>query len=367
LPLVEGWSAQSPRDNLNTVFRFETAQPTIANRRVYVASARVPVLQVHRLTDGVLLARHPLPAPVLAPLAPAGDLGLVMADSEGRLSLVSEEGGEVWQTEVSGGVAAPMRVLEGRVVVQTLTQTVHLFDLETKEQVWTYLHEDSRPTSAPPPVFGGARPLAWPGGVLAGFSDGSLVNLDRESGEVLWSLRVAEGDFPDVAGDPLWVEEHQSLILSSYSGPLVAIDPETKTERWRLELGGLGAPAVERKLLYVADPQASVHAIDVESGVEQWTFELPKGPGGGVVVRSGLVFVSDRHGTLHALDRFTGELRWSWRPGFIVSGIWHPPAVDDTWFLLHSNEGRIQAMHHPWLPQNLSSSQGERRFRPLGG
>jgi len=62
---------------------------------------------------------------------------------------------------------------------------------------------------------------------------GSVVALDRATGQQLWITKLKRSDFVNVVLD-------QGLIVATASGEVFALDPETGAIRWHNNLPGLG-------------------------------------------------------------------------------------------------------------------------------
>src|SRR5690606_21433248 len=112
-----------------------------------------------------------------------------------------------------------------------------------------------------------------------------------------------------------WESDEDKALLPA---PLVKFDEEVKLRKVWSRGAGSGqnplhpslVPALDGGVLYAADSDGRVYAIDAASGKERWEQDLDKSLSGGVGVGGGLVLVGDLRGTLFALDAASGDVRW---------------------------------------------------------
>lgn len=95
-----------------------------------------------------------------------------------------------------------------------------------------------------------------------------------------------------------------------------AISPDNVgdlAEAWRAETGGVtGTPAVVGDVVYFADWEGLVYAINADDGSVIWGEKVTEVPiSSSTAVADKVVVVGDLEGRLHALDRNDGELLWS--------------------------------------------------------
>jgi outer membrane protein assembly factor BamB len=111
--------------------------------------------------------------------------------------------------------------------------------------------------------------------------------------------------------------------------------------RWTAHLG---APvknniAVMGEFAFVSTEDGILHALRIDDGIEQWTFEAGTSLTGPVASKD-LVYVTDGRGILHALDVTTGSLRWSaTHPVFSASA----GTIDGGAIFVGTADGRVVA------------------------
>jgi len=170
--------------------------------------------------------------------------------------------------------------------------------------------------------------------------NGRLYALDAATGEQAWRVDT-EGTFwssPTVVNGTVYVADdtrYDSSTQSYAGGYLYALDAETGTERWRYDIdaydsrgddyrrfGASGSFPVANGTIYFADENATVHAVDVESGDADWTVHAYEDEGDfehadfdyGPAIVNGTLYVQETDGELYAIDAATGQTEWRVEP-----------------------------------------------------
>lgn len=155
------------------------------------------------------------------------------------------------------------------------------------------------------------------------------------------------------------------VYVASMDGKLHAVDVQSGQEKWSFRTGGYiyySTPTVAHGLVYIAadrdglyalNAQASnggkLYALDAQSGQEKWSFPLGSlveyaSP----VVANGLLYMGTGAGPgylrrLVALDAVSGHLKWVWsyRGGGSIQAT---PAVVDGMVYIAAGDGRVHAL-----------------------
>jgi outer membrane protein assembly factor BamB len=144
--------------------------------------------------------------------------------------------------------------------------------------------------------------------------DGSVTAVDVVTGDVRWTQPVGSSIHVPVAiaGE---------LVIASASGDddapfaVVALRADDGSQAWRFEPGTAtvfgSAVSIADGVAFVVCDDATVRALDAETGAERWVGRMNDlGPGAPPVVAGDLVVVADVGGQVTAFDRATGERRW---------------------------------------------------------
>ncbi|HEX9823030.1 MAG TPA: PQQ-binding-like beta-propeller repeat protein [Actinomycetota bacterium] len=271
------------------------------------------------MPPGAAIRRHLLLLPIAASLLALGPAAAAQrADASWPTA-----GGDAAHTGVASGPEPPYRVAwevetddddpicapvvaEGLVIV-VMRESVMALSAGDGSEAWSVDREEG--------PAGAAVVLGETVAYVEGRDDGaSLVAAGLTDGAELWSF-----DLDDSAPGPL-AADADTVFVATSEGLVHALDAETGEEDWSFEVEGetLGAPAVAGGLVYVsaARPSAragTVYAIDAETGEEAWRFS-PSGSALGFssfAVAGDLAYVGTGDRTVRALGVEDGREVWS--------------------------------------------------------
>jgi len=239
-----------------------------------------------------------------------------------------------------GPIATPL-ISGDRVFVLGAWGQVAALDLATGEEAWSvHLVEDLEATK---PWYGfGSSPLAVDGNVLVGADgeEGTLIALDRETGEVSWRAGTDGIEYQS----PVLLElAGRRQVVVGGQATIFAVEPETGEMLWSYEHEGGGAigassltvlPLADDRLFIDHDARVS-SLIEVRSGEEGYTVEkiwedkalinsyIPPIESGGALFGYSTRFLS-------AVDPATGEILFRSRE----PGDGFPIVVEDQMMIL---------------------------------
>ncbi|RLT28004.1 MAG: hypothetical protein DWI48_02010 [Chloroflexi bacterium] len=147
--------------------------------------------------------------------------------------------------------------------------------------------------------------------------DGKLLYLGTNHGDIR-TLDAANGSVGGAivgTGARVWAEPlllNGTLYISSLDHTVRAIDPNSKAERWKTDVGGAvaGNPAVMSGLLIVPTLNSAVVALDIASGEQRWKMTGDNWFWAQPLATNDVVYVATASGTVYALDRATGSEKW---------------------------------------------------------
>ena len=222
---------------------------------------------------------------------------LLIADNNKRLLKVDSVVADVSRTiPLTDKVVANLLVADGVVYVPYQNGGLSALSLEDFHELWRY------------PTAEGiwAPPLLVNDMVVFSGIDHILYAVDRESGQLVWSLDLggSVASTPLLAKDRLYVGSfNKSFFEISLDGVILN---KYATQNWVW-----GTPAIdENGFVYVADLSGYVHALDTESGLsERWSKQIAeRGIRAGPLVYEDRVIVASRDGKVYWLDKRDGEL-----------------------------------------------------------
>lgn len=187
-------------------------------------------------------------------------------------------------------------------------------DARKKIAFWPWEDDDSAKLS------GGI--LQAYGKLFIGSEHGEVLALDRETGDIVWRVKVpGESLSKPAAGDGL-------IYVNLGSGKLVALHPDTGDLRWTYEqevpaltLRGMSSPVAANGGVLVGEESGKLAVLISESGFAAWKADVAIAKGASEferlvdvdtqpVVSGGQVFSLAYNGNLAAIDIRSGNVIW---------------------------------------------------------
>ncbi len=253
------------------------------------------------------------------------DKGLLyFGGGDGFLYCVNAQTGHVqWRYEVRNPVISRPTLAAGRVFVTTSDDVVYSVDAGTGKWLWHYRRRSS-PNAT---IYGAAAPLVDGSEVIAGLSDGFLVALSLEEGQLKWERKLHFGSkFTDVDASP--VLDNGILYLASYDGSFYALKRKDGSVIWRFDAGGSRKATLNGEILYLPSTDGTVYALQKASGKPVWKFELDGGTPTSVVSTDRHLIFGSTFQYLYVLDKDSGKGLYRYNVGN-GSGFSGTPLFDD--------------------------------------
>lgn len=246
---------------------------------------------------------------------------------DGFLYCVSLDTGRVqWRYETRNPHVSRPTLSQGRVLITTSDDTVYALDSGTGKWLWHY----KRKNAATATILGASAPLVDGTQVLVGLSDGFLVALSLEEGQLRWERKLHQGaKFTDIDAHPvLW---NDRVFVPSYDGALYALRRTTGDVLWRYDAGGAKTVVLEgagdTARVYLPSSDGYVHVIEAGNAKLVWKFELDQGIPTQVALTDRYVIFGSSHQYLYAVDKGTGQLAYRYNVGY-GSGFSGSPTFD---------------------------------------
>ncbi len=242
---------------------------------------------------------------------------------DGFLYSVSAETGRVnWRYDLHNPIISRPTVDGGRLFVTTTDDTVYAFDAGTGKWLWHY----RRRTSQPSTIRGASQPLVDGNEVLAGLSDGFLVALSLNDGQLKWEKKLHTGTkFTDVDAHP--VLDGGILYIPSYDGSLYALRRQNGEILWRFDSGGSKRVVIEGDRIFLPSTDGTIYALQKSNGKVLWKYEMDGGVPTQLVLTEKEIIVGSSFQYLYVLDKNTGVASYRFNVGY-GSGFSGSPAFD---------------------------------------
>ena len=299
------------------------AAPIVANGQVFTldASARVSAVSTSgRSQWSVSVTRDGERAPEGFGGGLAYDAGaLIVTTGFGEvLRLDPATGDVVWRTAVEAAIRAAPAVADGRVVVVARSDVAYGLNVETGELDWRV---DGASLGAG--LLGGASPAIRGPVAVVPFLSGEVIAVLTRSGRRVWSAAVTGGrrelvrsQIQDISGDP--VIDNDLVYAANQSGRLVQLDRRSGERLWTHRDGAYGPALPIGGSVFIVSDIGELVRIDAETGDALWRTPLPEWenpekrrraiPHYGPLLAGGRLLVASGDGLLRSFDPNTGDL-----------------------------------------------------------
>jgi len=346
------WKTRLPGPPMNSATHSEYTRPVVHGDALYVGSAAGRALYQLSRRDGTLLQTYPAASSVES--APAIYKERVyFADTGGSVWCYALDGELMWTREGNAPILVQPTLRDGVLYITNVDDLAIALNSKTGDLLWRYQAKADLTREAELTLYAAPPAVVVDDDVLVGFSDGSLVALDRASGEVSWQRQVGEGRYPDLVAKP--VQKGSDLVSSGYFQPLVALDLPSRTVRWRLDAGSAGAALIDdsvgKDVVYHPGSDGKLRAVSLLTGAENWVWD--SGVSGSLttplITPAGL-FIGSSDRSLYMLELETGEELWRFHEDFILGGVSSGPVAAGRQLFFVSNAGNLYAMIAPKTP-----------------
>lgn len=307
--IQQGWSYVEPESEFlhmeTGVDPVSFSGPALVGEKLFFGSERFGLVALNR-KNGQQLWRRKLDGALIAvPLV--NDTSVFAGTETGSVySLEAAGGKEKWHVMLSGPVHGSFLVAYQRLYVGTADEAIHCLDPSTGKEVWTYRRSGFGGTS----VRGGGNPAAVNGKIWAGFSDGSLLALNPDTGGVEMEKSFRDNlKFTDI--DARVVGWRDGMLVSTYDGKLRFLRKDGSTI-WEFGSGGARAPVLgDGDVLFFPSSDGAVHALSGNTGKEIWNFPMRRGiPTGMTMVTRNqrkVLLVAGSEEKIYAVDAISGR------------------------------------------------------------
>lgn len=251
---------------------------------------------------------------------------LVGLDSD-LVALDEDDGEERWRVPLGGRISGPI-ARDGDLAIVPIRPNAFVgVDLAAAEIVW----RQKRPTPENLTVRGQAG--AWMDAkrdlAALGFSDGTLLGVSVQTGDIRWVVRLGESGefFRDVDTTPIAVDDGRSLMVASYNSGIYKVNAERGALVYERAIPRIYAAvrAEPLDMLVLSSGDGEVIGFEPGPGVVRWRYRVNEGfPTAPVAAGDGQVFVGTSRGGLSLVDGRTGAPQQVIAPG---SGTSVPPTV----------------------------------------
>lgn len=259
---------------------------------------------------------------------------LYFGGGDGQLRAAQLKTGRLlWSVPMRAELLAPPTFENGTLFAQTGADVVYGLEASTGKLLWTY----NRQVTGNLSVRSTTKPVVTGNLVLTGFSDGTVVALNKRDGTVQWERKLGRGNrFRDV--DSTATINGDRAYFASYDGQLAAIKIESGELVWTSDVGGYLPVTVgtgsQADRLYFATSEGRIVELDEATGKELRSLKVGKGIATQPLLSKNLMIYGESDGALRILDVATFKPLAQYQTG---DGLIATPALDraksEIWFI----------------------------------
>jgi serine/threonine protein kinase len=296
------------------------------------------------------------------------DSGLVFigAYDNNLYAIRSDNGQFVWKYPSSDGIASSPYVYEDSVFIGSSDN--HLYSLRKQNGRLNWKFETGGSIYS--------SPKADFDHVFFGSDDGFLYAVSVSSGRMAWKSKAhsrvrsspcltgdrvyfgTEGGYVfciDLSGEVKWqfqakrsvtsspVFDEDLILVGSMDATVYALDANSGWAVWRLRTRRsiVSSPIVANGVVYIGSSDGCLYAIDIQSGRKLWDFESDGQINGAPAMWEDAIYFGSTDGYLYSVERRKGKLRWKFKTkGMIISS----PVVQDGVVYLGSTDHILYAL-----------------------
>lgn len=316
-------------------------QPALLADAIYAANARGKILRLNR-SNGKQLWRVDTGITITGGVG-AGEGLILVGGEKGEVVAYGDDGKLRWQSKVSSEVLGAPQIADGIVVVRS--GDGHIAGLNAADGKRLWLYEHIMPALM---VRSDAGVTIRHGTIFAGFAGGKLVAVSLSSGNVRWEATLSEprGNtelerISDITSAPQVDDEVACAV--SFQGRIGCFGAAQGNLLWSRDLSSDKGLEIRDNVLYVADVQGNVLALDKSSGSSLWKNEqLATRHTAAPHTLGDYLVAGDHLGNLYAMKRGDGSL--AARLETDGSAILAPPIEMDGGLLVQTYDGGLYSV-----------------------
>ena len=371
-PVLDGppspvWKTRLPGPHSSSANHAERSSAVATLDGLLLGIDSGPNLYLLSKTDGRVLKSFKSAASVQGSAALLQDR-LIFGDGSGQTYCYSHEGELLWSHAGTAPILSTPQTANGLVFVTNVDDVTVALNVESGQLEWQYRRPKDATRTTELALFSAPRPIIAGDTVITGYSDGAVVGLALETGDVLWDAQIGEGRYPDIVGTPAVGET--DVFASGYFGPLVAIDMKSQNIRWKVEAGAASESVVAKvndaERLFHPGSDGTLRCIDTLTGGEVWTWS--SGDNGALTkptMTPAGVLIGATDGGVYLVDAESGVELWRDKYRYKLEGVTAAPLVDGRDVYFSSNAGFFYRMRyfHDDLVDHSTTRTGWSRIR----
>lgn len=289
--------------------------PAFDQENIYIGSYDNNLYAINA-TTGEFVWKYPTEGGIVSKPAFA-DRNIVVGSEDHRIHVVTAKSGRlVWTYYTDGPVHSSPHIAEGHIFIGSDDGYLHAINMLNGRRVWR--------------IDGGATiwstPLVSDEAIYFGTEAGEFFSLDY-SGEIKWRFGAKRA----ITSSPAVSEG--TIYFGSMDATLYALDAQTGWVIWRFRLdrGSISSPCLVDEFVFTGAAGGNIYCVNTHSSKEVWRFQTEDQVTGSPLVYKDALYCGSVDGHLYCLDYSTGRLRWKYCTGGPITGT--PVAHNDIVFI----------------------------------
>lgn len=270
-----------------------------------------------------------------APVARFGEYIAYGAET-GRLFVRHYLTGEMkYSIDLSAPIESAPVFNSGRLLIYLRGHQIVNMDAETGKVLWSY----RRAVPVTTTLQRTAKPLVIDQKVIVGFADGFVGALSFQDGSLLWETKIVENaKFVDVDLNPILVG--QMVVTGSPSGEMMGINPQSGAVAMNFGVSVLSHPYLKGQQLLVGTNDGEVILLGL-TGEKLKSAKISKQPVSAVTWWKDHIIAASFDGYLRAIDPLTMEVVGTHALGYDFSSIFSDLVISDEFLTIYTSRNHL--------------------------
>ncbi len=308
--------------------------PRIYDEIVYQGTLSGEMMAID-LETGRVLWKQNEKAALGAPVARFQD-SIAYGSETGRLFVRHYLTGELkYAIDLSSPIESAPVFVSGRLIIYLRGHQIVNLDAETGKVIWSY----KRAVPVTTTMQRTTKPLILDQKVIIGFADGFIGALSLQEGSLLWETKIVENaKFVDIDLNP--VLAGNMIVSGSPSGNLMGVNPQTGAVAMNFGVSVMSHPYLKGQQLLVGTNDGEVVLLSL-AGEKLKTIQISKQPVSAVTWWKDHIIAASFDGKLRAIDPLTSEVVATFAMGYSFSSIFSDLVTTDEYMTIYSSRNHL--------------------------
>lgn len=239
------------------------------------------------------------------------DDNIFITTNKGVVSSFYKDGSESWTINLSYPIqSAP--ILDNNHIFVIANNTVFSINIFSGEILWQHIGIQNNIT-----ISKIIAPTLYQNFIVAGLSNGDVVLLRKENGQLVWSSSISNSRAlitSTVIAPPLVVNSGKNILVGRFNNTTL-LDAINNKKLWENNnIGFINAPAIINNHIFILDTNKKLNNLDLKTGLSYWSTMLPKNSKNlsfinwyGPFLVNGKLLVFNANGNVYTIDPESGK------------------------------------------------------------